>query len=532
MWGVHHKILKALPIDLVAEEISDRLIVRPVDMWQGDGQCGRLLCDGVFTLDGQHLEMRGECWEPRGVSRKWVDFLHGFRWLRDLRACGSAGARQQAQAMIESWARQYGKPKSFAWRPDLAGERISLWIAHYDFFGADADDEFIDLFFSSLIAQGRHLFRILQAEDVPATHFMRLRVIKGLLYAGLALEGREDWLALALDDLERVMDQQILEDGSHISRSPFVLLQALKLSLEIRAALQAAGHPTPEYLEDATMRMAAAVRFFRYGDRYLGLFQGALGGDVAFMDMVLAQAAVRGKKPASLPDGQYEKAVLGRSLLMMDCGPARAHYAPLAFEMAHGKDRIFVNCGSSDTDADWRDVLSAPAAHNCLVIDGNYAHNPYQVTDCAHHEGDGEGGAYHFIQATHDAYARSYGVLHKRSLYLAQDGHDLRGEDTLVAVSEGGGPLQPHIVMVRFHIHPRVLVSLTADGQSALLRLPSGIGWRFQQMGGYRMRMEDSVYAGDLNEAPRKSKQLVIESAIARDQGQMAVRWALQREGI
>lgn len=528
MWCVHYKILKSLPIDFVPADLPDRLIVRPVDMWAGDNQSGRLLCDGVFTLDGRRLELHGECWEPHGASRKWVDFLHGFRWMRDLRACGSAAARQQAQALIESWTRQYDKPKSFAWRPDLMGERISLWIAHYDFFGADADDAFVDLFFSSLVRQGRYLFKTLQTGAIPAAHFMRLRVIKGLLYAGLALEGREEWAALALDDLERVMAQQILADGMHVSRSPFVLLQALKLSLEIRAALQAAGRNVPDYLEDAMTRMAAAVRFFRYGDRYLGLFQGALGGDVAFMDMVLAQAAVRGKKPNSLPDGRYEKAVLGRSLLMMDCGPAQAHYAPLSFEMAHGKDRIFVNCGSSDTDADWRDVLSGPAAHNCLVIDGNYEHNPYQVTACSHQEGEG----YHFIQATHDAYARSYGVLHKRSLYLAHDGHDLRGEDSLIAASEGGGPLQPHIVMVRFHIHPRVLVSMTADGRSALLRLPSGIGWRFQQVGGYRMRLEDSVYAGDLGEMPRKSRQLVIESAIARDQAEMSVRWALQREGI
>ena len=521
-------IQKIVPGLLSGDEVPDRLIVRPVDMWQGDGEIGALLRDGVFSLDGETLELHGDCWEPAGRSQRWVEYLHGFRWLRDLRACGGAAARQQAQALIQSWAEQYDKGKSFAWRPDLAGERLSLWVSHYEFFGADASDDFNDVFFSSLVRQARHVAKVLQPSYGRDESVAVLRAAKGLLYTGLAIEGREDWVEQSLVILQGALKVQVLGDGTHISRSVFTAVQVLKLVLEVRSALQAGGRPVPGALQDAIARMVPAIKFFRYGDRHFGLFHGTLTGDLGFIDAVLAQAAVRGRAIKALPDGKYEKAVLGRSLLMMDCGAARAHYAPLSFEMAHGKDRIFVNCGSHDADERWSGVLAGSAAHNGLTIDSDYMPRPYQVVEQSRQDGEG----FCFMQATHDGFVSHYGVLHKRSLYMAEDGHDLRGEDALIAESPGAGPVQPKIVHVRFHIHPKVLVSLTEDGQSALLRLPGGVGWRFQQVGGYRLRLEDSIYAGDLGEVPRKSQQLVIESAIARDQGDMSVKWALRREGV
>lgn len=507
-------------------DVPDRLVVRPDDMWPGDGEAGRLLCDGQFTLDGEVRALHGDCWEPTGVSQRWLDHLQGFRWLRDLRAVGTAAARQQAQALIENWAAQYAKPSAQAWRADLMGERISLWIAHYDFFGADDVDDFDDVFFASLVKQSRQLARILPQTDMST--LAGLRAVKGLLYAALALEGQDEWRALAMEHLQRGLEAQILADGSHVSRNVFTLLLALKVLLEIRAALQAGGQVVPDFLHMAITKMVPAIRFFRYGDRHFGLFQGALQGSLEFIDSVLAQAGVRGKKVEALPDGGYYKTVLGRSLLMLDAGKAQAHTAPLSFELAHGKDRVFVNCGSHVSDTNWQDVLSGPAAHSGVTIDGPALQGGYRVVGFKAENGADFG----FMQASHDGFIATHGVIHQRSLYLCNDGHDLRGEDIFTAMSKDGGPVHPQVMSVRFHVHPRVMVSMIQDGQAALLRLRNGVGWRFQQVGGFRLKLEDSVYCGEAGQPPRKSQQLVIESAIGQDQQQMAIKWALQREGL
>ena len=128
------------------------------------------------------------------------------------------------------------------------------------------------------------------------------------------------------------------------------------------------------------------------------------------------------------------------------------------------------------------------------------------------------------LEASHDGYVSVNGITHRRRLYLNDQGHDLRGEDSFTCSI---GLSQPHEIAVRFHIHPRVLVSIVQGGEEALLRMPGGIGWRFHHAGGL-ITLEDSIYLGQ-GTRPRKTKQLVIYGRM--NEGIALIKWALQREG-
>ena len=471
-------------------EAPDRLNVKPADPWPGNVEAGRWLCDGAFALGSDQVSLGGGCWEPLGVGEAWLDHMHGFEWLRDLRALGGEEARQQARWLTESWIYYHQKWSAQAWRADMCGSRISMWISYFEFFVEAAGPDFQDIFFDSLVKQARHLSRSLQ-HDVAGVKM--LRALKGLLYAGLACEGREAWAQQALAQLNSEIAKQILRDGAHVSRSPLQHLQALQILLDIRTALAAAGQPLPEPVQHAIDALSAALRFFRYGDGGLAVFHGTQEGPRELLEAVLAQANVRGKGLHSLPCAGFEKITMGRTLVMFDCGrsPPRphdrfAHAAPLAFEMAYGKERIFVSCGTHPGSPDWQEVLRATAAHNTVTLDyrnaceiradGHFARKPRVVSIVREETKESC-----LLEAAHDGYALLNGIEHRRRLYLSDQGHDLRGEDILTSQA---GPAKPVEVAIRFHVHPRVMVSLTSGGDEALLRLPSGIGWRFHQSGG------------------------------------------------
>src|SRR5690606_18456944 len=139
----------------------------------------------------------------------------------------------------------------------------------------------------------------------------------------------------------------------------------------------------------------------------------------------------------------YERATMGRSVLMVDTGapPAYphdgvAHAAPLAFEFIYGKERIFVACGAHPADDDWRDALRATAAHNALSLDyrnvceiradGHFGRRPRNVTVTRD-----ESPEACLIDGVHDGYVPVNGITHRRRLYLGDQGHDLRGEENL-----------------------------------------------------------------------------------------------------
>lgn len=514
--------------------VPERMIVKPVDCWPGDAQAGRDLCAGAFTLEGAHLEFHGGCWEPDHLNPAWTAHMHGFTWLRDLRSMGGDSARKQARLLIEDWIETYYKWDETTWRADIAGSRIAMWIAHYEIFIASADEDFQAFFFESLIRQARHLSKAL-----PGTlHGLSLlQAIRGLIYAGLAFEGHESWIAQGLDLLETQIDEQILGDGGHVSRSPQILLEALQILLDIRIGLKSGGYSVPEEVQHALDRMAPALRFFRCNDKRFAVFNGSQEGHEEAIDAALRQSNARCKALQSLPCTGYERVQQGRGLMIVDVGASppyphdgTAHASPLAFEFSYGKDRLFVSCGTHPSDENWREALRATAAHSALSLDyrnaaeiGKDGHIRRRVKNVVALREETKEAC--LIEGSHDGYCSLNGIAHRRRLYMSQKGHDLRGEDTLTCST---GPGKAHDIAIRFHLHPRVMVSLVKEGSEALLRLPSGVGWRFHSSAG-ALALEDSVYLGSGTQ-PRKTKQLVIYGSMTGVQAQ--VKWALQREGL
>ena len=84
-------------------------------------------------------------------------------------------------------------------------------------------------------------------------------------------------------------------------------MQSLQLILDIKSALTAGGTPVPENLIETIAAMGTALRFFRYGDRRLAVFNASLENEPEEIAKTLAQAGFRGKTPQSLTDTGYER---------------------------------------------------------------------------------------------------------------------------------------------------------------------------------------------------------------------------------
>lgn len=513
--------------------VPQALAVKLIDPWPGSADRGRSLCNGIFAPDGVAISYYGDLWCGSEDMQIWFDQLHSFSWLRDLRAMGGDLARRMARFQVDRWIDKFDRWDADSWRADLTGQRIAQWLVLYDFFCASAEDRFQQRYFTCLIRQSKHLSRVLSGVK---SGIDLLRAAKGLVYAGLAFPGRESWIIQGIEAVMHDLPHQVLSDGGHVSRSPQNLVETLQILLDLRCALHKAALPVPDVIQHAIDRAGQGVRFFRYADKKLALFHGTLEGDAQYLDALLSQAG-GSKALKSLPETGFERIVQGRSLLMVDAGKIPSwphdrdvHGAPAAFEFAYGRERIFTNCGTHAADMEWRGALRGIAAHNSLSLDHKNildvhddGHTKRQIRQVSVERTETRESC--LLDVRHDAYVPQNGVSHRRRFYLCQQGHDLRGEETLTADL---APAKPVDVTVRFHIHPRVLVSLVQDGQEALLRLPSGIGWRFYVVGG-KLSLENSVYMG-ADCRPIKTKQLVIQTEMTKMS--MVLKWALQREGI
>lgn len=515
---------------LSSGDMPREFAVRMIDPWPGNIEVARQLCKGMFTVGGTSIPFAQDLWEEVDHYPQWKKQLHGFSWLRDLRAMGGDQCRRLARQMVDRWIAHNDRWDGEIWQADILGQRIAMWIATYDFFCGSADEKFQERYFGSLMRQAKHLSRIFPS-DLQGVEL--LQAAKGLIFAGLAFPGREAWVVQGFDCALHEINKQILKDGGHVSRSPQKLIEILQIMLDLRCALHRANLPVPDVMKKHIEHAGHALKFFRYADKKLGLFHGAQECDVALMDALQAQIVNTGKPETALKDSGYERATLGRSMLMLDTGKVpdqpfdrTYHSAPLAFEFAYGRDRVFTNCGGHPVNADWQQVLRHTAAHNTLTINGRPVHDVqddgtikrgHSAITCERTETKESC----LLDAQHDGYSRA-GITHRRRFYLGDHGHDLRGEETLTADKT---PKKARRVDVRFHLHPKVLVTFNEDKSEAVLVLPGGSKWVFYNVGG-TLSVETSICFNS-GIRPAKTRQLVISADLTKET--LLLKWALQR---
>ncbi len=495
------------------------------DLWPGDPARGARLLKGELEFGGGVLRLRVGDWGDADSSSVMLTAAHGFTWLRDLRALGTDAARGRARALTADWI---GLPaNSMTRRPDVAGARLAAWLGHWDFFAASADDVFRTRMMTRLVADARALAADLPAEQLDAR---ALTALKGLIAAAVALPDQASFLTRALRFLPQEIARQVLPDGCHAERSPAAQLAALQDLVEIRALLQAAQAQPPAALGAAIERMGPALRAMRHGDGGLALFNGSKEDSAALIEQVLGQAGRTGRSPVSLTEGGYQRMQAGRTVMLIDCGrppppgvDRLSHAGTLAMELSVGRERVIVNCGAAPAAGpQWRDATRATAAHSTLTIaDTNSSElkgpgigrQPEKV-EAQRQEANGA----HWLEASHDGYQKPFGAIHRRRLYLAESGDDIRGEDAIEAAS-------PQPYTLRFHLHPTVNASLQQDGEAVLLRLPSGVGWRLRAEGA-RMTLEESIYLGGAE--PKRTEQVVLTGYA---DGAQQVKWAISKVG-
>jgi uncharacterized heparinase superfamily protein len=511
------------------------------DLWPGDGARGARLLRGELDVAGTArplLPDAPECWGPEAGATAWRAAAHGFVWLRDLRALGSDAARLRGRALAADWL-ALAAPDPLMDAPEVVGARISAWLGHWDFLAATAEDGFRRQLMQRMAEDARGLVAGLPAE---AQHRGALVALKGGMAAAVALD-EETWLARCARFLVPELERQFAADGGHVERSPSQQFFALQDLIEIRNLLQGAGVEAPPLLAQVIDRAAPALRLMRHADGGLALFNGTREEPASLIDLALTQSQARGRAPASLPDTGFHRLAASRTLVIVDAGappaarrdPAagglargadrQAHAGTLSFEMSVGKDRMIVNCGAAPAaEGAWRDALRATAAHSALVLaDTNSSELKPEglgrrVTEAAA-ERDELNGA-QWLETSQDGWVRQFGLRHRRRLYLSESGDDLRGEDVLEAERETAVPG----FVVRFHLHPAVVASLQQDEAGALLRLPSGVGWRLRAKGA-RVAIEESIYLG--GEA-RRSQQV----ALYAEDGAASLNWQIVRVSV
>ena len=506
---------------------AERLLIAPQDLRTADPTRASEIYSGRFAFAGKIVTCDGRSpFQMLSPSDEWAETLHGFGWLRHLRAAESGITRANARALVDEWISTQGSWNSIAWRPDVVARRVISWVAQAPLVLHEADARFYRRLLRSLMRQVRYLRRIADGQDGQA----RLQCIIALTYAGLCLAGQQRLLKANTRRLVEELHRQILPDGGHVSRNPGTLIELLLDLLPLRQAFAARNIPPPPPLMNAIDRMMPMLRFFRHGDGVFAHFNGMGPTPGDWLATVLAYDDTRGAPVANAPHSGYQRLHADPLLVLMDTGVPppipvshEAHAGCLSFELSSGLHRIIVNCGLPAMSRDsWRQLARATAAHSTVTFNDSSSCRFLNAASLQRLAGipivSGPGkvpvtreeiDGMLTLTASHDGYARRYGVLHRRTLHLRREDGRVEGEDAFLpsngkALPRGRGDE----FAIRFHLHPLVKASRLVAGHGVMMMLPTRQAWTFTAQEG-QIELEESVYLA-APDGPRRTTQIVV----------------------
>ena len=103
----------------------ERVLIAPPDLRLADPQIALEIYYGRFPLSGHLVETGGRSpFQIEVQNRGWLKTLHGFRWLRHMRAAGTELAAANARALVSDWiATNGGSISGIAWEPATTAKR-------------------------------------------------------------------------------------------------------------------------------------------------------------------------------------------------------------------------------------------------------------------------------------------------------------------------------------------------------------------------------------------------------------------------
>jgi len=516
-----------------------RLIAVPRDHVQGDRRRGEALLAGKFVAGGETLALADLDFASLGTSGRVAEDLQSFSWLRDLAAAASRekGSRL-AEAIVGRWLLAHGPRIDSAWRPDLWGERILFWTAYAPYILSSADAGYRSALLNTLARGARHLEA--NADKAPAG-LKRVTAWAGVVTATLLVQSELSRVARAEAGLGRALGSAQFDDGGLISRTPYQqMLLVDRLGL-VRSAYFAAKHTPPEGFEAAAAAALSALHGVILGDGGLSSWQGGNAGDPGRLTALVEGCGIRAR-PLRQPRGWgfHRLSALG-TIVVMDAAPppppksaASGCASTLAFELSDGPQRLVVNCGgpapaADDMTVELANALRTTAAHSTVTVadtnstailpDGSLGKGVTDVLIDRLEDNDSSQ-----VAASHDGYQRAFGLVHRRTLRLGNDGKELLGIDELAPKSrrrsKDGTPFA-----IRFHLAAGIEPTITADGMGAILRSPGAPPWNFRSRGA-AIGVEESI-AVDGRGTAHRTMQLVINGEASSDGAE--AHWQFRR---
>ena len=441
------------------------------------------------------------------TNKKEEEDLNSFFWLNLINRKNDG---LLIQKIITIWIKNNNKYNRKNWQDLPTSKRILAWILNADIILNNADKNFRQLFFNSIISQVNHLKNNLNYEKNP---IKKIEIISAIILSGLVFKEYNKNFELGIKELKNIIENFFDSDGCPINRNIYDLVQCSKFLVLIKECCKDAQEYIPDYLDDIVDKLINCVYSIRTPTHKNPLFNGA---SEFKMDSYIEYLVGLEYKTENIKNNINQIHILkGRKyLLFFDVGAppkkensSNYQFGPLSFEYFFNNYKIITNCGfgskiskkaeliskltSAQSTLCLNDTSVAKFERNNLInnIFGASTISSFKVFDFNTNEDEDSIS----VSAKHDAYKNNFNYLHERKLKINKKNGNLFGVDNLIHINDENELVNDY--SIRFHLYPGISAVQTIDKNSVLIQIEKGKSLVFTATN-QNISLEKSIFLG------------------------------------
>ena len=408
--------------------------------------------------------------------------IHNFLWLNLIDRKTEV---KVVQKILNDWIRKYGNYRKDVWSPKIVGNRVISWISNGEMILSNSSNDFENSFFRYLVKQVNFLKKNFNTFTNDKT---KITSISAIVISGLVFKEYFNNYTLGLQELKNIIEEYFDKDGFPKNRNFENLITFLQYFILIKEWIKNGQEIVPDYLESIIEKNLICLNSLVNSSKKVPLFNGVTEKNLEDFIEYLNKLNYRFDKNL-ISVGKIQIIKNKKASLYFDSGdPPNQHLSkdyqsgPLSFEYFNEGDKIITNCGyGRKISKKTRLISKFTSAQSTLCIDntsvvkfkrnslinsiyGSTIDSSFKIFDTDRSE-DKKNIT---ISATHNAYLKRFGYLHKRTIKFCKKNNEITGTDSLIKKNGNSANVN---FSIRFHIYPGIDAIQTVSGKSILLQI-------------------------------------------------------------
>ena len=448
-------------------------------------------------------------WKINANDKIEFENLHSFLWLARL---DRKNSKSITKDIIKSWIKFFFNYEANSWDMEITAKRIIAWSSNFDITVENADLEYKNKIFLSLIKQSNFLSKNLKNLFYPPS---KIICCAAIILSGMIFKENNSNFKFGIKELEKIIKNYFDENGFPKSRNPEEVFICIKYLILVREWLKEAQKPIPDFLNDIISKCGNCYSLLSCTNKQFPLFNGSAEINCKDYDIFLKNLKYKftnkNHEAADLIKVQKKKFEL-----FIDCGNpppnifSKYYQAGcLSFEIISNKQKVICNSGYGKYLSSKLSLISrSTAAQSTLYINDtsscifekNQSINKVYGNSLIHKhrvikKNYTEDKNFYSIAASHNGYEKKFGCIHTRSIKISKKEDKIFGEDEIKKTKNYSNPLN---YFIRFHVYPNSKIVKTIAGNSILISLPNNEGWSLSSQTN-SFEIDKNIFLGNKN---------------------------------